>query len=43
MTLFIKLATRAIKKSPFCSPLPKGGIAQQENSPSLKKKGQGRF
>jgi hypothetical protein len=37
MTLFIKLATSAIKKSPLCPPLSKWETAQQGNSLSLKK------
>ena len=46
MTLFIKLATSAIKKSPFVPLCQREETAQQGNSPSLKReeeRGQGRF
>jgi hypothetical protein len=43
MTTLTRLTTSAIKKIPLNPPLSKGEIAQQEEFPSLKKRGQGRF
>jgi hypothetical protein len=43
MTTLTRLITSEIKKSPLIPLLSKGEIAQQEEFPSLKKRGQGRF
>ena len=43
MTMLTKLTTSAIKKSPLNPPLSKWESTQQEEFPSLKKRGQGRF